>query len=151
MIVPGSPCAGSALAPSIAQYDTEEILRATVDFAEKNDIMVHGHLAESKAEWAFTKEHFGCTPTEFFRDHGLLGDRFYYAHCIHLSDSDIELMAQTNTGVSSCPISNMYLSSGSCRVKDLLDAGVTRIDWVWMAQPAAIPQTLWKRFEYLIC
>ena len=115
------------IGPSIAQYDTEEILRATVDFAEKNDIMVHGHLAESKAEWAFTKEHFGCTPTEFFRDHGLLGDRFYYAHCIHLSDSDIELMAQTNTGVSSCPISNMYLSSGSCRVKDLLDAGVTRI------------------------
>lgn len=116
-----------AIGPSIAQYDTEEILRATVDFAEKHDIMVHGHLAESKAEWNFTLENFGCTPTEFFRRHDLLGSRFYYAHCIHLNDDDIKLMAQTNTGVSSCPISNMYLSSGSCRVKDLLDAGVKRI------------------------
>lgn len=115
------------IGPSIAQYDTEEILRATVDFAEKHDIMVHGHLAESKAEFNFTVEHFGCTPAEFFRRHDLLGSRFYYAHCIHLNDNDIRLMAETNTGVASCPISNMYLSSGSCRVKDLLDAGVKRI------------------------
>ncbi|MBQ6583074.1 MAG: amidohydrolase family protein [Mogibacterium sp.] len=115
------------IGPSIAQYDTEEILRATVDFAEKHDIMVHGHLAESAFEHKFTMEMFGCTPTEFFRRHDLLGDRFYYAHCIHLDDNDIKLMAETNTGVASCPISNMYLSSGSCRVKDMLNAGIKRI------------------------
>ena len=33
------------IGPSIAQYDTEEIIRATVDFAEKHNIMVHGHLS----------------------------------------------------------------------------------------------------------
>ena len=115
------------IGPSIAQYDTEEIIRATIDFAEKHDIMVHGHLAESSFEYNFTLENFGCTPAEFFRRHDLLGDRFYYAHCIHLTDDDVKLMAETNTGVASCPISNMYLSSGSCRVKDLMNAGVKRI------------------------
>ena len=35
-------------------------------------------------------------------------------------------MADTNTGISTCPISNMYLSSGSCRIPDLLRAGVKR-------------------------
>ena len=35
-------------------------------------------------------------------------------------------MAETGTGVATCPISNMYLSSGSCRVPDFLRAGVTR-------------------------
>ena len=33
-------------------------------------------------------------------------------------------MADTGTGVSSCPVSNMYLSSGACRIKDLMNAGV---------------------------
>ena len=115
------------IGPSIAQYDTKEILRATVDFAEDNDIMVHGHLAESAHEYEYTKETFGCSPVEFFRRNDLLGSRFYYAHCIHLDDDDIKIMAETNTGVTSCPISNMYLSSGSCRIKDMLNEGITRI------------------------
>ena len=115
------------IGPSIAQYDTEEILKATIDFAEKYDIMVHGHLAESVFETQYTIETFGCRPVEWFRRHNLLGDRFYYAHCMHLDDEDIRIMTQTNTGVASCPISNMYLSSGSCRVKDMLNAGVKRI------------------------
>ena len=115
------------IGPSIAQYDTEEILRATIALAERLDLMVHGHLAESRFETEYTIETFGCRPAEWFRRHGLLGERFYYAHCIHLDDADIRLLAETNTGVSSCPISNMYLSSGSCRIADLLRAGVKRI------------------------
>ena len=42
------------IGPSIAQYDTEEIIRATIDLAERLDIMVHGHLAESKFETQYT-------------------------------------------------------------------------------------------------
>ncbi len=115
------------IGPSIAQYDTEEILRATIDFAEKHDVMVHGHLAESQNEYNYTQEHFGCTPVEWFRQHDLLGRRFYYAHCIHLDERDVQTLAETGTGVVSCPISNMYLSSGSCQVRNLMDAGVERI------------------------
>ena len=87
---------------------------------------MHGHLAESRGEVAFVEEHYGCRPAEWFRRHDLLGDRFYYAHCIHLNDEEVQLMADTNTGISTCPISNMYLSSGSCRIPDLLRAGVKR-------------------------
>ena len=114
------------IGPSIAYYETEEIVRATIDLAEKLDIKVHGHLAESRGELAFVEEHSGCRPAEWFRRHDLLGDRFYYAHCIHLNDEEVQLMADTNTGISTCPISNMYLSSGSCRIPDLLRAGVKR-------------------------
>ena len=115
------------IGPSIAQYETEEILKATVDFAESNDIMVHGHLAESHHETEFTYEKFGCSPVKWFYKHNLLGERFYYAHCIHLDEEDIRIMSDTKTGVSSCPVSNMYLSSGACRIKDLMNAGVERI------------------------
>ena len=114
------------IGPSIAYYETEEIVRATIDLAEKLDIKVHGHLAESRGEVAFVEEHYGCRPAEWFRRHDLLGDRFYYAHCIHLNDEEVQLIADTNTGISTCPISNMYLSSRSCRIPDLLRAGVKR-------------------------
>lgn len=89
------------IGPSIAQYETEEILRATVDLAERLDVMVHGHLAESRYETEYTIETFGCRPAEWFRRQGLLGSRFYYAHCIHLDDHDVQLLAETDTGVSS--------------------------------------------------
>ncbi len=115
------------IGPSIAQYDTEEILQATLDFAEKYDVMVHGHLAESRFEWQYTKEHFGCTPVEWFREHGLLGRRFYYAHGVQLDETDRRILAETGTGIVSCPISNMYLSSGACPVRALMDAGVRRL------------------------
>ena len=64
------------IGPSIAYYETEEIVRATIDLAEKLDIKVHGHLAESRGEVAFVEEHYGCRPAEWFRRHDLLGDRF---------------------------------------------------------------------------
>lgn len=103
------------------------MLRSTIEFAEKYDVMVHGHLAESKSEYDFTMEQFGCSPVEWFRRNNLLGDRFYYDHCIHLDEQDIKVLAETGTGVVSCPISNMYLSSGSCQVRNMMDAGVERI------------------------
>ena len=87
------------------------MLRSTIEFAEKYDVMVHGHLAESKSEYDFTMEQFGCSPVEWFRRNNLLGDRFYYAHCIHLDEQDIKVLAETGTGVVSC----------------MMDAGVERI------------------------
>ena len=78
----------------------------------------HGHLAESRHEAKFTYEKFGCSPVKWFYKQNLLGDRFYYAHCIQLDDEDIRIMSDTKTGVFSCPISNMYLSSGACRIKN---------------------------------
>lgn len=115
------------IAPSIAQYETEDIIEAVVDLAEEYDIMVHGHLAESQHEVEYTLKTWGCRPFEWFKRHRLLGKRFYFAHCIHLNEEEIEQMAETETGVAHCPISNMLLSSGACPVPSYLKHGLTRI------------------------
>lgn len=115
------------IAPSIAQYETEDIIEAVVDLAEEYDIMVHGHLAESQHEVEYTLKTWGCRPFEWFKRHRLLGKRFYFAHCIHLNEEEIEQMAETGTGVAHCPISNMLLSSGACPVPSYLKRGLTRI------------------------
>lgn len=124
------------IAPSIAQYETEDIIEAVVDLAEEYDIMVHGHLAESQHEVEYTLKTWGCRPFEWFKRHRLLGKRFYFAHCIHLNEEEIEQMAETETGVAHCPISNMLEEIRCAYLLNRLtwgDQAATPDDYLYMA------------------
>src|SRR5439155_1373275 len=66
---------------------------------------------------------FGKRPVELMEDLGWAGEDVWYAHAIHLSDSEIESVAAARTGVAHCPSSNMRLGAGICRVADLVRAG----------------------------
>ncbi|MCP4363429.1 MAG: amidohydrolase family protein, partial [Chloroflexi bacterium] len=44
--------------------------------------------------------------------HGLLTKRSVFAHCIHLSDDDFDLMHKRGAGIVFCPTSNLFLGSG---------------------------------------
>jgi cytosine/adenosine deaminase-related metal-dependent hydrolase len=56
-------------------------------------------------------------------DLGWTGGDVWYAHAIHLSDSEVDRVAEVKTGVAHCPSSNMRLGAGACRVEDLVRAG----------------------------
>lgn len=64
------------------------------------------------------------TPIEVLDSVGLLTEKTLLAHCVHLSDAEIERMAETGASVAHCPSSNLKLSSGIARVADMLKAGV---------------------------
>jgi len=46
------------------------------------------------------------------------------AHCVHLTDEELETLVKDDTGVAHCPTSNICLISGLCPVRKLLSAGV---------------------------
>ena len=48
----------------------------------------------------------------------------WWAHAIHVSPAEINLMTRTNTGAAHCPCSNMRLASGIAPVRAWLDAGI---------------------------
>jgi len=102
---------------------TEEILIETLAMARKHKVQCHSHLAESQGEVEATIAKFGCRPVEFVRRLDWLGEDIYYAHCVQLNDDEVKILAETGTGIAHCPISNMFLNSGVCRVPDLLDSG----------------------------
>ena len=55
---------------------------------------------------------------------GWIGNDVWYAHGIHFNDEELKLLADTQTGVCHCPISNMKLSSGIARIPEMLKLGV---------------------------
>jgi len=62
--------------------------------------------------------------TQVYEKSGLLGPRTVLAHCVHLSDDEVEVIRSTGSGVSHCPNSNFSLKSGVCNVQRLRRAGV---------------------------
>lgn len=87
---------------------------------------VQTHMAETIQDVARMKKlHPGFeTYSAMYDHHKLLHHRTILAHCNHLTESDIALLAQRRAGVSHNPNSNTCLRSGECRVRTLLDAGV---------------------------
>ena len=70
-------------------------------------------------------EAHGVRPLRYAADAGLLTERTWLAHCVHLTDAEIDLVASSGAGVAHCPASNMKLASGMAPVQRLLDAGAT--------------------------
>ena len=55
---------------------------------------------------------------------GLIGEDVFYAHGIHFSDKELEILRSTGTTISHCPSSNMRLGSGICRVQEMLEKDI---------------------------
>lgn len=103
----------------------EALLREVGKAAKDLNTGLHIHLCESKTEVQNSESRFGgLRPVEVAHKAGLLGPRTVAAHCVHLSDHEIELLAQTGTSVSINSGSNAKLGNGIARVQDLVKAGV---------------------------
>ena len=113
-----------ALAPCSPFSVTGELLRQSALLARDLGVRLHTHLCETKDEENFVLEKYGKRPLAYMEDLGWLGRDVWYAHGIHFNDDELKLLADTGTGVAHCPISNMKLSSGVCRVPEMLELGV---------------------------
>ena len=113
-----------ALAPCSPFSVSPKLMQQTTELAREHGVMLHTHLAETIDEENYTMEHYDCRPLELMRRWGWVGGDVWYAHGIHFNDAELDLLAETNTGVAHCPSSNMRLGSGICRVPEMLDRGI---------------------------
>lgn len=113
-----------ALAPCSPFSVTPELLKESASLARKYGVRLHTHLAETKDEERFCMEKFNMRPLAFMKSVGWIGNDVWYAHGIHFNNEEIKLLSETGTGIAHCPVSNMKLSSGICRVPDMIEAGV---------------------------
>ncbi len=108
---------------SLTTVDPEH-LEACAEAAADLDVPLHVHANETENEVEPIVAERGQRPLEFARDLDLLGPDTFVAHGVHCDDREIEVLAETGTGVAHCPASNMKLASGAAPVTAMLDAGV---------------------------
>lgn len=105
-------------------YCSEGCFADAVELVEEFDTGLHTHSSESIWEVEESLKRWGRRPIEVFYQRGVLGPSTVVAHCVWLSDIEIELLAKTGTSVAHCPCSNMKLSSGPARVGAMRAAGI---------------------------
>jgi 5-methylthioadenosine/S-adenosylhomocysteine deaminase len=89
------------------------------------NVGIHMHLAESEETVNQTKQKHDLAEVELLEKIGFLDSDVLAAHCIHLTEKEMQLLAKHDVKVSYNPVANMKLAQGAAKIKDLLDLGVT--------------------------
>ncbi len=112
-------------APRFAVSCTRELLETVASLSRKHSAMVHTHASENRDEIAMVERSTGKRNIEYLHDIGLTAPHVVLAHCIHIDESELEILRETGTHVSHCPSSNLKLASGIARVAEMLERGVS--------------------------
>jgi 5-methylthioadenosine/S-adenosylhomocysteine deaminase len=115
----------TALMPHSLTTAGEQYLREYVPRARELGVPVHLHANETEDEVAPIVAEHGVRPLEYADEMGVLAEDTFLAHCVHVDEAEIDLLAERGTAVVHCPASNMKLASGMAPVQAMLDAGVT--------------------------
>ena len=112
------------VAPTGIQLCTDALFEGCIDLSSRYNLCRHSHLLETKAQEKLAQEKYGCSAVEHLKRIGYLGDRTTLAHCVHLNDADIAILAQTQSTVVHNPLSNLRLGSGIAPILKYRQAGV---------------------------
>ncbi|MCX5725564.1 MAG: amidohydrolase, partial [Candidatus Saganbacteria bacterium] len=112
------------VAPHAPYTCSPEVLLKSKALAEKLNLPLHIHVAETLSEVKQIKEKYGKPPVKHLEDIGFLDENVMAVHCVHLDPHDIEILAKHKVKVVHCQESNMKLASGIAPIVDLQKAGV---------------------------
>jgi guanine deaminase len=116
-----------AVTPRFAVSCSPAMLRESAALATQKGTYWQTHIAEDRREIAEVRRlHPSAADyTDVYDRSGGLGAHALLAHAIHLSDREVERLAETRSNIAHCPASNLFLSSGAMPLSRYLDAGLT--------------------------
>ncbi len=112
------------LAPHAPYTCPPSFMKKILEQAEKNDLPIHIHLAETRDEIDQLAREFEKSPIKWALDLGVFEHKTLAAHCVHLNDEDLDILKEKDVGVAYNPQSNMKLASGIAPIARLLEKGV---------------------------
>ena len=112
------------LAPANLHWNSDQLLDDFADYSERFDVPMHMHLVETAYQKEYARRRTDSTAVQYLHKFGLLGDKMTLGHGVWLTDTDIELLAETGTHVCHCPSSNLRLRSGIAPVNQLAERSI---------------------------
>ena len=108
-----------------AEYtSTYQLWDALSEYAVNNGLGMHVHLSETQKEHDDCVEKYGLTPAQLLDCHHVFDTRAVAAHCVHLTQEDMALLARRGVSAVHCPVSNLKLASGCADVMGMVRAGM---------------------------
>ncbi len=95
--------------------------------AERLGVGTTYHLATTSEEARSSQKRFGMSPVKRVAVSSGLGPNLVIAHCVAVTDEDIELMAKAGTKVAFCPAASIKLGKGATKIgkyPEMMDAGM---------------------------
>lgn len=119
-----NPLISSCIAPHAPYTVSNQTFEKVITYAEQLALGVHTHLHETRDEIVQSEAQYGLRPLQRLAEFGLLGPNLVAAHCVHLQNNEIEVLAEYGCHVAHCPSSNLKLASGIAPITQLLGKGV---------------------------
>lgn len=112
------------LGPHAPYTCDDAFMRIVSEEAKKNHMGIHVHLSESESEIEQIKEKYGCSPIEMADKNGLFDVPAIAAHCVQITERDMDILQAKNVSVVTNPASNMKLGNGFAPVPAMLEKGI---------------------------
>ena len=119
---------GYAITPRFAGSSSDRQLKLAGELHQRYpDTWIQTHLSENRDEISWIAQvHPGFRDyLDVYEQHGLLNDRTFFGHGIHLSASELARLAAAGGRIAFCPTSNLFLGSGLLDLAERKAAGVT--------------------------
>lgn len=110
-----------SVTPHSIYATSEELLIQSKELSNKYWAIFHTHLSESQTEFDDCVKLHWCSPVKYLYNLWILNERCVLAHCVWLTNEDIEILAETRSNVVHCPLSNLKLWSWIAPIAKLLD------------------------------
>jgi cytosine/adenosine deaminase-related metal-dependent hydrolase len=112
-------------APRFAVSCTSKLLERVSRLSRERGVIIHTHASENRDEIDIVERETGRRNIEYLNECGLAAPNVVLAHCVHLNDSEMEILSRTGTHVAHCPSSNLKLGSGFAPVKEMVGRGIS--------------------------
>ena len=122
--VGGHPRIRAGVSPHAAYSCSPATLLRARALAERHGLPMTMHISETQDEQRIVAERYGMTPTELLDSLGVLDGGMIAAHCIYMSENDMDIMQRRGVSVAHNPSSNMKISSGIAPIAKMHERGI---------------------------
>ena len=120
----GDSLISSSIAPHAPYTVSNQTFEKVITYAEQLSLGIHTHLHETQGEITQSEAQYGLRPIQRLASFGLLGPSLVAAHCVHLQNQEMEMLAEYGCHVAHCPTSNLKLGSGIAPIAALLNKNI---------------------------